>query len=161
MHTPASSGRPTRYDERLWPGPGGWALVVVFAATLGAALLPVGYVAAAVTGAVALVVGLVLAVSTTPRVEVSDGTLAAGTARIPLGLLGPATTLDRAGVRRAMGPELDARAFVCLRSWVGGAIRVEVVDPADPTPYWIVSSRRPSALVAALAQAQERPTARS
>lgn len=161
MHTSAPSAASTRYDERLWPGPGGWALVVVFAAALGAALLPVGNAAAAVTGVVALAVGLVLAVVTAPRVGVENGTLAAGSARIPVELLGTATTLDRAGVRRAMGPGLDARAFVCLRSWVGGAIRVEVVDPADPTPYWIVSSRRPGVLAAAVARAQERPTTQS
>ena len=35
----------------------------------------------------------------------------------------------------------------------GSGVRLEVVDPQDPTPYWIVSTRLPHALVAALAEA--------
>jgi len=27
---------------------------------------------------------------------------------------------------------------------------VEITDPADPVPYWLISSRRPERLVAAL-----------
>jgi hypothetical protein len=30
-------------------------------------------------------------------------------------------------------------------------VRVELTDPEDPTPYWLVSSRRPDALARALA----------
>jgi hypothetical protein len=29
-------------------------------------------------------------------------------------------------------------------------VRVEVVDPQDPTPYWLVSTRRPDDLARAL-----------
>jgi hypothetical protein len=31
---------------------------------------------------------------------------------------------------------------------------VEIVDPADPTPYWLLSSRRPQALADAIAAAR-------
>lgn len=30
------------------------------------------------------------------------------------------------------------------------AVRVEVLDPEDPTPYWVVSTRRPMELAASL-----------
>jgi hypothetical protein len=33
---------------------------------------------------------------------------------------------------------------------VPGGVRVDVADDDDPTPYWLVSSRRPAALAAAL-----------
>jgi hypothetical protein len=33
---------------------------------------------------------------------------------------------------------------------VGPVVRIEVTDPHDSTPYWIVSTRHPDALVAAL-----------
>ena len=29
-------------------------------------------------------------------------------------------------------------------------VRVEITDPADPAPYWLVSSRHPDALAGAL-----------
>jgi hypothetical protein len=158
MHTPATLGRTVNHMERLWPGPGLWAVVVAFAAGLGVALIPVSLATAVIVCAAALVTGVALAVTTTPRVAVADGELTAGAAHIPLSLLGEVTVLDREGIRTAMGPELDARAYVCLRSWIGRGIRVELIDPADPTPYWIVSSRRPGELAAAIRRAHQRPT---
>lgn len=44
----------------------------------------------------------------------------------------------------------DARAFMLLRSYVGTAVRVEVTDPQDPTPYVFLSTRDPKGLAAAL-----------
>jgi hypothetical protein len=41
-------------------------------------------------------------------------------------------------------------AFVVQRPWVRGTVRIYLDDPDDPTPYWVVSSRRPQALLAAL-----------
>ncbi|GEA90007.1 DUF3093 domain-containing protein [Cellulomonas cellasea] len=138
------------HDERLWPGPFGWFLAVAAAGLLTIALVPVHPGLAAAVGAVALVGALVFAVVTSPRVRVHDGELAAGRARIPLDLLGDARALDREETRAALGPGLDARAYVCLRAWAGTAVRVEVRDPHDPTPYWLVSTRRPAELAAAL-----------
>jgi len=145
----APAGRPG-FSERLWPGPLGWAAVVTFAAVLGAAFVPVDTLLALVVGVLALLGGLAGAVLTTPRVEVERGTLRAGTAHIPVRLLAAPRVLDREALRTELGPALDARAFACLRSWIGTAVRVEVRDPQDPTPYWIVSTRRPDDLVAAL-----------
>ncbi len=34
-----------------------------------------------------------------------------------------------------------------FRGYVRGVVRVEVTDPADPTPYWLVSARNPQAVV--------------
>ena len=50
----------------------------------------------------------------------------------------------------AMGPDADARAFLVIRPYLTRAVRVPVTDPADPTPYWLVGSRHPDALAAAL-----------
>jgi hypothetical protein len=33
---------------------------------------------------------------------------------------------------------------------VGPVVRIEVLDPDDPTPYWVVSTRHPERLIAAL-----------
>ncbi|SDD03935.1 Protein of unknown function [Sanguibacter gelidistatuariae] len=146
--TPSPAG--ASFSERLLPGPGGWIGVVVTAAILGLAATVASTAAAVVTGLVALAVGVLLAWAYSPVVAVRDGELVAGKAHIPLALLGEATVLDRAEVLRAMGTEWDPRAFACLRTWAGGGVRVKVTDPADPTPYWIVSSRRARDLAAAL-----------
>jgi hypothetical protein len=65
-------------------------------------------------------------------------------------LLGTPEALDVAAMRHELGPGLDARAYVCLRAWARTGVRVALNDPDDPTPYWLVSTRRPELLVQAL-----------
>ncbi|MFC6344403.1 DUF3093 family protein [Nocardioides hankookensis] len=38
-----------------------------------------------------------------------------------------------------------------LRPYLKRAVRVEITDPADPAPYWLVATRRPEELAGALA----------
>lgn len=138
------------YRERLWPGPGGWLVTAGLGALVGLVLFPVSTGLAWGVGAAAVGAAVGLTAALTPRVEVSGGELRAGAAHIPLSLLGAVTPLSGEALRSALGPDLDARAYVCLRGWVHGAVRLGVVDPDDPTPYWIVSTRNPPALCAAL-----------
>lgn len=138
------------FDEALRFGPVGWLGVVGFVVTVWIALLPVDLVLATVVALVVAVVTGLLVVRWTPRVRVRGGELSAGPARIPLDLVRDPRPLVGEELRRALGPGLDARAYLCLRGWVHSAVRVDVDDPQDPTPYWIVSTRRPDELVAAL-----------
>jgi hypothetical protein len=85
-----------------------------------------------------------------PRVEVEDGWLRAGRARISGEFVGDAQPLDAAETRRVAGPGADARAFLLLRPYLKRAVRVTVRDERDPTPYWLVSSRDPEHLAAAI-----------
>jgi hypothetical protein len=84
------------------------------------------------------------------RIEVSDGELRVDDAHIPLRYIGEVTPLTADEKRDLLGPYADPEAFVIQRPWIGTAVRVEVRDEADPTPYWLISTRRPDALVAAL-----------
>ncbi len=158
----ASSPSPVaaRYSERLWFGPLGWAGVLGFAGVLAIALLPVSATAAVVAGALTLVLGLVAATAWAARVEVVDGELRAGRARVPLAVVGPVRPLDAEAARVELGPRLDARAYVCLRAWARTAVRVELEDPVDPTPYWVVSTRHPERLAAAITAGRGRPATR-
>ncbi|NLF03475.1 MAG: DUF3093 domain-containing protein [Actinomycetales bacterium] len=143
-----------RFHERLWPGAGLWAATVVFAVCVGVAVLPASPLVALLAAVVVLAVGVLLGLLTAPVVTVSEGTLRAGRARIPVHLLGELEVLDAVGTRAALGPDLDARAYVCLRGWIRTAVKVEVVDPRDPAPYWFVSTRRADELAAALVAAR-------
>lgn len=89
-------------------------------------------------------------VLTAPAIEVAGGELRAGAARIPVRLLGAAEALRGDAATRARGVDLDARAWLVIRGWVQPVLRVAVDDPDDPSPYWLVSTRRPEELAAAL-----------
>ena len=41
-------------------------------------------------------------------------------------------------------------AWLLLRGWIPGVVKIELTDADDPTPYWLVSTRNPAALAAAL-----------
>lgn len=140
----------TTYRERLLPGPAGIAAVALFALMSTVVVLVSNTLAAVITGIAVAVVGYVLVALTSPVVEVRGGELRAGRAHIPVDLLGEVEPLDAEGVRVALGPGYDPRSFACLRTWTKGAIRADIIDPADPTPSWLVSTRRPAQLRAAV-----------
>jgi hypothetical protein len=85
------------------------------------------------------------------RIRVVAGSLVAGDARIPVSALGEAEVLDAEQARDWRLHKADPRAFMLLRSYVPTAVRIEVSDPDDPTPYVYLSTRDPEALAAALA----------
>ncbi|MGY0232356.1 DUF3093 domain-containing protein [Longispora urticae] len=88
------------------------------------------------------------------KVSVADGELRVDDARLPVKYIGDVTALDAAARRDVLGVHAHPLAFVVQRPWIGGAVMVTLVDPADPTPYWVVSTRRPEALAAAITAAR-------
>ena len=141
------------YSERLAVPARWWVLAALLVASFWlamAAALP-GWVAWLLTALAAAVAALLLLGYGAARVEVADGWLRAGRARIPVDLLGRVETLDAEGTRRRTGVDADARAFLVLRPYIPGSVRGEVTDPADPTPYWLVSTRDPARLARILA----------
>ncbi len=143
------------YRERLWPSP--W-IIAIAALAIPASLLTfaaINPLVGAVTGIV-LFAGVVgVAVVSAPLIEVSDGMLRAGSARVPLSFVGDVSVARKADARHARGPGLDARAHLVLRPDIDPIARIELTDPADPTPYWVISTRRPEELAAAIARAQD------
>jgi hypothetical protein len=150
-----STDSSTPFRERLWPSP--WLLVMLLL-LIPAGLLAVTPLNAAIAPYIAVGLYLVIAGSLTlmsPTVEVADGRLSAGNANVPVTALGQAEVLGDAGLRRALGPGADARAYLMVRGYIHRAVRVEVTDPEDPTPYWIITTRRPKQLAEAIASAKQ------
>ena len=69
--------------------------------------------------------------------------LQAGKARIETEYIGQVQALTEEEFRSWMGPKADYRAFLCTRPYIPAGIKVEITDPDDPTPYWLISSRNP------------------
>lgn len=86
------------------------------------------------------------------RIRVSDGVLHAGRAHIALAHVGSVEALGREDTRRVAGVDADARAYLLLRPYLKRAVKVEITDPDDPTPYWLLHTRHPRELAAALAE---------
>lgn len=89
------------------------------------------------------------------RVEVSpdaSGTaeLRADRAHLPVNFVARAAVVARTAKSAALGRQLDPAAYVQHRPWIGPMVLLVLDDPDDPTPYWLVSTRRPDRVLAAL-----------
>lgn len=116
--------------------------------------LPINVIAGYVCAAV-LYGGIVLLLLTTcPVLEITEDHFRAGRARLPLTAVGQVQTFREAEATLERGQRLDARAWLVIRGWISPVVKVEVVDPSDSVPYWLVSSRRPEEVADAIAKAQ-------
>jgi hypothetical protein len=139
------------YRERLTVPLTWWVIAVLFAVSLLAA---VGFYLGPVWGvsvfvaAVAVAAGLFLSAAVV--IEVDDEELRVGRAVIGRSWIGSCRALDAAAAEVRGGTGADARAHLVLRPYVPTAVEITLDDPADPVPYWLISSRRPARLAAAL-----------
>ena len=88
------------------------------------------------------------------KVAVTDKEFLVDDARLPLSVIADVVALDAAGKREALGVGSHPLAFVIQRPWIGSAVQVVLDDPADPTPFWVVSTRHPVELATALLRAR-------
>lgn len=97
-----------------------------------------------------LVVVIGLLVLSRQQVVVTDGVLHVPGARAPLEAFGPVEVLDRQALREWLGVRAHRDAWVRVKPWSTGAVRLPVTDPEDETPYWLVGTRRPVDLAVAV-----------
>lgn len=145
------------FEEKLHVPLRWWVQATMFLASVWLAFV-VALPAAVAWGAAALltvgVVALFLGYGAA-RVRVADGVFHAGRAHISVNVLSDPVALDAETARRLAGRDADARAYLLLRPYLRRAAMVIVSDAADPVPYWLVSTRRPEELCAALASAAD------
>ncbi|MBG6190704.1 hypothetical protein IWX64_001655 [Arthrobacter sp. CAN_A212] len=153
MSTPAPgpSASPVIYEERLWPAPWIWLVVAGAAGASVVTFAPINLTTGFIAATVVAVVLVTLLVLSTPRIVVTSSHLTVGRATLERQFLGEATAYMGEDATAQRGPQLNATAYLCIRGWISPVVRVAITDPADPTPYWMTSTRRPDQLVAALA----------
>ena len=173
------------YHERLWAPVSWWLLGLAVIVILGEELAA-GFGGPAVAAIFAVLVAGWVALLLSwgrPRIEVTGGELIVAGARLPLAVVGDVSTLDRAQTRAIVGPRADPAAFTLIRPYLREAVYIEVTEPAAGgvprrrlrwrrwrpyaevtrpaagTPYWLVATRHPAELAAAINSA--RPAARA
>ena len=143
------------YTERLWVPWWWWPLGALVAGLL-AAEVHMGYpgVRAWLPYLVLIPLAIwVVARIGSLRVAVSRGEFRVGDAHIPVSLIARSAEVPASAKRAALGRQLDPAAFVQHRPWVPTMVLLVLDDPEDPTPYWLVSTRHPQRVLAALADA--------
>ncbi len=92
-------------------------------------------------------------------VTVTGSELLVDDARLPLEVISDVIPLTADDKRLLLGQASDPLAFVIQRPWISGAVQIVLDDPADPTPYWLISSRHPEELAQALLAGRDRRAA--
>ncbi|MDO5534278.1 MAG: DUF3093 domain-containing protein [Propionibacteriaceae bacterium] len=145
------------YHERLHAPLWYWLVGIIFAAST---VWAVGFwygPAAAVGGALVVIAAITIGVAWVSRTDVAVDAngLRVGPSVIEWPWVGEVEVLDAEATRERLGVGADARAHLALRPWLTESVLVQVNDDADPHPYWLIGSRTPHQLAAAIASARQ------
>ena len=81
---------------------------------------------------------LVIAVHATPNKVI----LHVDRAQLPLNYIKDVTVLDSPQMSLIRTRDAIPSAHLALRYWVKPGIKIDVMDPRDPTPYWLISTKK-------------------
>lgn len=84
------------------------------------------------------------------EIVVINNWLYVGNAKIESKYIKKVVILDKSAYLKLRGVKADPAAFNATRFWISTGVKVEISDKSDPTPYWLISSRKTKALAAAL-----------
>jgi len=71
-------------------------------------------------------------------------------AHIDLKYLGEVTVLDASAMRLLRTRDANPAAYLAIKFWTPTGIKIELKDPRDPTPYWLITSKRGQEIAALL-----------
>ncbi|MFE2046587.1 DUF3093 domain-containing protein [Streptomyces sp. NPDC059477] len=145
----------TPYEERLTAPKIWWGISLLVGIGLALTFLPFGTLPL-LGGLVGGTAVAAVAASSygSVRIRVVGGALVAGEAKVPVAALGETHVLDLEEARAWRTHKADTRAFMLLRAYIPTAVRIEVTDPTDPTPYLYLSTRHPEELAEAVRRAR-------
>jgi len=112
--------------------------------------LPLNVFVGVVSGCVLWISSVAVLWVFSPVIVVTEEGLRVGTAYLEREFWGQAQAFRGLEARHERGPGAHGLAWLSLRPWIGPVVKIEVSDPEDPTPYWLISSKNPEALLAAL-----------
>ncbi|GAA4667408.1 DUF3093 domain-containing protein [Frondihabitans cladoniiphilus] len=140
----------TPYRERLVPPLQVFAALLLVVPACVLVFLPINLAVGWALGIVLYIAFGLAFVFGSPVLTVSPEGFHAGRAVLYPQEMGTATAFFAEEATAERGPRLDARAWTLFRGWVHPVLKVELTDVTDPAPYWLVSTRHPQKLSAAI-----------
>lgn len=138
------------YSERLKPNFSALLAVGLLFPATWLVLAPIVPVWAPIAAGLLTAISIAAVYLSAPVIRIEHGQITAGHISLATSSLGAFETFCGEERRKALGVNLDARAQLCTSPWVDCVVRLEVTDPKDPTPYIVLSTRRPEQLLALL-----------
>ena len=140
------------YRERLLVPVSYWLLAVPVVVTLGAEayFFVDGIIPPLVIGVLFAIVAAFLVHWSSATIEVTGAVLRAGKDTLALSEASEVIALDERQARALRGPQADPAAHILLRPYLSRAVCVRLAEPAEGVPYWLVATRHPEKLAAAI-----------
>ena len=138
------------YRERVLPSVGALVLPALLFPSVIAVMLPLNPGAAFPVAALITTLFCAYIFFSAPVIVVTSDSFIARGATIDRKYIGELESIAKQDVFEELGRKLDARAWLSIQASVKGLVKVQISDSQDPTPYWLVSTRRPSDLMRAL-----------
>ena len=145
------------YREHLRVPVSWWLLAIPCVAILGAEVYAgfSGFIPPLVDAVFTAVVAGFLLAWGAATIEVTDGTLRAGGATLPLSQARDVLALDEKQAALLRGPRGDPAAHLMLRPYLKRAVYIALADPGSGVPYWLVATRHPAELAAAIERSRQ------
>lgn len=140
------------YRERLLVPASYWLLAVPVALTLGAEayFFVDGFIPPLVIIALYGIMAAFLVQWNSATIEVAGSVLRAGRDTLALSDAGEVMALDEKQATALRGPRADPAAHLLLRPYLKRAVYVGLADPGAGVPYWLIATRHPEKLAAAI-----------
>jgi hypothetical protein len=140
---PAAQNKPVPdYFERVLPSFGSFLPTLAVFPTVLLALFPISPIIGYVAGGFLAILAPLLMITMSPTIRISNGNISTSRAKLPLAVISSATVIEKDQAFAERGPKLDSRAYVSFQASAPELIKIELKDAKDPTPYWLLSTRR-------------------
>jgi hypothetical protein len=85
---------------------------------------------------------IVISIRARSHISITEAELVIDNAHIEKKYCGEVTVLDRDAMRLMRTRDADPAAFLAIKFWISTGVKIAIVDDRDPTPYWLVSSKK-------------------
>jgi len=107
---------------------------------------------AIISALASLLLGFLIIYKAREEITFDGKELKVGRAHIESQYCGDVTVLDRKEFLNARTRGVDPAAHLALLFWVSEGVKIEINDSRDPTPYWLIATKRGKDLKQALAR---------
>ena len=103
-----------------------------------------------VTLAISTIALIWISIAMTSEITFDGNLFKIDKANIEIKYLGKVTVLDKTAMRLLRTRDADPAAYLAIKFWEPKGLRIDLNDPRDKTPYWLITSKRGEEIAALL-----------
>ncbi|NBU93639.1 MAG: DUF3093 family protein [Actinobacteria bacterium] len=130
------------FEKSNWPISVWFFLSFICASIYLAIWAPLGQIPALITTILCTFGLVIISQKMQTTILLEQNMLYVNNAKIELRYIRKVTALDKVEFKKLNGAAADPAAFLATNFWSNTGVKIDLSDKNDPTPYWLVSSKR-------------------